>query len=95
MVCMHPMAVAYIGSRLGTGTSTSTAIGAGLLVRRRVLHGREGRRFWSRDLRGVARPAGTQPMREPAAEDRQIQELVEMRGLEPLTPAMRTRCSSS
>jgi hypothetical protein len=40
-------------------------------------------------------PAVPVPMQPPADPVRRVEDMVEMRGLEPLTPAMRTRCSPS
>ena len=48
------------------------------------------------DIRPTYRvPAVPVPVQSPAEAVRLVEGLVEMRGLEPLTPAMRTRCSPS
>ena len=48
------------------------------------------------DIRPTYRvPAVPAPVEPPLGAVRLLEAMVEMRGLEPLTPAMRTRCSSS
>jgi hypothetical protein len=86
------MAAVLIGSDLGMGTSA--AIGAGLKGSRDARFRGPARRRSGRATRGESRG---QPRAQalPDAKARLRQIVVEMRGLEPLTPAMRTRCSSS
>jgi hypothetical protein len=48
------------------------------------------------DIRPTYRvPPMAVPADPPADPVRRVEDMVEMRGLEPLTPAMRTRCSPS